>query len=99
MAPPGNDPAPRRHPPPVDYEPWPQRRRLPRVLKVLIWVAVGVHALGIIPAVIFLGHALMQDHGTLNEVVSSGTCCCYPAIAVVLVACLFFWIRAGEDRT
>lgn len=97
MALPGDDPSPPR-PPPVDYEPFPQRRRVPPVLKVMIWTAVGVHALGIIPAFYFLGHVVTHDRGTLSELISSGTCCCYPIIAIVLVAFLYFWIRAGEDR-
>ena len=80
-------------PPPVDYEPWP-RRPMPRWLKVLIWAAIGVHALGIIPAFILLWHAFANED-RLGDLITGGACC-IPVGLLMLLGLFVLMTKAGE---
>ncbi|HEV7300596.1 MAG TPA: hypothetical protein VGN72_14625 [Tepidisphaeraceae bacterium] len=79
--------------PKLDYEPWPQRRVTPKPVKVLIWVAIITHALGIIPAVAFLYYTATQDTRFI-DMLSGGTCC-FPLVALVALGLFFLMMKVG----
>jgi hypothetical protein len=95
---PGDKPDPPHHDvPKLDYEPWPQRRKTPRALKVTIWVALVVHALGIIPIIAFFLYGLNDataGDGWGNAI--SGGVCCIPVGALVLLGFLVMLSKVGD---
>ena len=82
----------------LEYEPWPQRRATPKPVKVLIWVAIVTHALGIIPAVAFLYYAVSQDTRLIDML--GGGVCCFPVVALVALGLFLLMMKAGghDDR-
>lgn len=84
-------------PPKLDYEPWPQPRKLPRALKVTIWVALLVHAMGVIPVIAFLLYSVSDGaHGSaVGNAISSGLCC-IPIAAFSVLGFFVLLSRVGE---
>jgi len=81
----------------LDYEPWPQSRKLPRAIKVTIWIAIVVHAMGIIPAIALFIFAFKSDgaRGGLDNAISGGVCC-IPLGLISLLGFLVFLSKMGD---
>jgi hypothetical protein len=81
--------------PTLDYQPWQEQRRLPRPLKVLLWGAVIVHSIGILPALILLWFVMTDQSSRLADVLSSGACC-IPFALLAILSILIVWSRIGD---
>jgi hypothetical protein len=92
--PPNDD---RRQVKPLDYERWPQRRKTPRPIKILLWAAILIHALGIIPAATFFWFAVTDESSRLADVLMSGACCIPFSILALLSLMVVIWRMSDAD--
>ena len=79
----------------LDYEPWPQRRKTPKPVKILIWAAILIHSVGILPAAVFLWFAMTDESSRLADVLGSGACCVPFGLLLVLSVIVVLY-RVGE---